>query len=547
MKWTTAAAVAAAFLVQTAGAEAAGLYHSERGVRPLGRGGAFVAGADDLGSVWYNPAGLTYCGGELMLDLGFLVHGATYSRETQVTDSGGTVRVYRFPEVQGSSVPLPSPTLAGSINVGNRREWTLAVGVYAPYTPLSKWPETLSNGQPAPQRYSLLSLDGTVLLDAGLYAAWHPVQALRLGIGLNFLVGSFANLVYLNANPSDRVLGAPEDPNYDSLTLTKATVFAPSASAGITFEPSKFIRFGLSGHLPYWINAPATLSVRLPTAAPFDNAALNDDSARVKFRLPGVVRVGVEVRPIPELRVELAYVYESWSLHDTIDITPNGGLTNITGFPSPFSLPTIRIPRNFQDSHSVRLGGEYTVKLGESAKLDIRAGGSFETSAAPTPYVSALTLDSTKGAASLGLGLHLGEHWRFDVMYSHMFFPQVVVPSKDAAVPVINPVSGYPTPIEGVNGGTYDWHTEVIGVGFSYAFDPKPAEPQNAKPTPPPEPESKPKDPPKPPKETDEQRAEREAKEPAPADTTPATTPPPSKPTTTTPPPKPGTRPGKPK
>ena len=39
-------------------AGAAGLYFSDRGVRPLGRGGAFVAGADDLGAIWYNPAGI---------------------------------------------------------------------------------------------------------------------------------------------------------------------------------------------------------------------------------------------------------------------------------------------------------------------------------------------------------------------------------------------------------------------------------------------------------------------------------------------------------
>ncbi len=531
-KWV-AACIAATLLANAGSARAAGLYHSERGVRGLARGGAFVAGADDLGAIWYNPAGLSYAGSGLMLDLGFLIHGASYARESQVVDSGGTVRTYRFPEVNGTAAPLPSPTLAASIQVGSKKEWTLAIGIYAPYTPLSKWPEKLDDGTPAPQRYSLVSLDGTVLLDTGLYAAWHPVEPLRIGLGLNFLVGSFQNLVYLNSNPADRFLGAPEDPNYDSLTLTRATVFTPSGSLGVTYEPTKFLRFGLSGHLPYWINAPATLDVRLPTAAPFDKAALNDNSARVKFRLPGVIRAGVEVRPTPMLRVELAYVYESWSLHDTIDITPKGGLTDITGFPSPFSLPTIRIPRYFQDTHSVRLGGEYTVGLGESTKLDIRVGGSFETSAAPTPYVSSLTLDSMKGAASLGLGLHVGDRWRFDVMYSHMFFPGVTVPSKDASVPVINPVAGNPTPIEGVNGGTYTWHTDIVGLGFSYSFDGAPPveEPHPVKP-----PDPKPKPAPK--AETDEQRADREAKEPDPA----PAAPPPPPPTT---PPKPGTKPKK--
>ncbi|CAN5753507.1 hypothetical protein BH09MYX1_BH09MYX1_20440 [soil metagenome] len=520
-------------------ARAAGLFHSERGVRGLARGGAFVAGADDLGAIWYNPAGLTYAGTGFMLDLGVLVHGAEYTRESQVTDSGGTVRNYRFPTASGTSAPLPSPTLAASITVGDRREWTLALGIYAPYTPLSKWPETAPDGQPSPQRYSLVSLDGTVLLDTGIYVAWHPVEPLRIGLGFNMLVGSFQNLVDLNSNPSDRFLGAPQDPAYDSLTLTRATVFTPSASAGITYEPAKFIRFGLSGHLPYWINAPATLSVRLPTAAPFDNASVDGDGARVKFRLPGVIRAGIEVRPIDPLRVEVAYVYEAWSLHDTIDITPTGGLKNITGFPSPFSLPTIRIPRYFQDTHSIRLGGEYTAALGATTKLDIRLGGSIETSAIPIPYVSALTLDALKGSVGVGLGLHLGDRWRFDLMYSHMIVPEVVVPAKDAAIPVINPVQGNATKIEGVNGGTYSWHTDVIGLGFTFAFAPMPAKTED----PIPRPAAKPL--PKRPVE----KADDDAAETKPAAGTPP--PEPVKPPDPVPPvkpvkPKPGTRPSKP-
>src|SRR5205814_4654165 len=49
-------------------AHGAGLYFSDRGVRPLARGGAFVAGADDLGAVWYNPAGLADAGTTLFAD-----------------------------------------------------------------------------------------------------------------------------------------------------------------------------------------------------------------------------------------------------------------------------------------------------------------------------------------------------------------------------------------------------------------------------------------------------------------------------------------------
>ena len=39
-------------------ADAAGYYTSDVGVRAYSRGGAFVAGANDMLALWYNPAAL---------------------------------------------------------------------------------------------------------------------------------------------------------------------------------------------------------------------------------------------------------------------------------------------------------------------------------------------------------------------------------------------------------------------------------------------------------------------------------------------------------
>src|ERR1700679_2343015 len=76
----TVATLAAAFSLALARpARAAGLYFSDRGVRPLGRGGAFVAGADDLGAIWYNPAGLADAGTSFLLDASYLHFSSTYT------------------------------------------------------------------------------------------------------------------------------------------------------------------------------------------------------------------------------------------------------------------------------------------------------------------------------------------------------------------------------------------------------------------------------------------------------------------------------------
>ena len=50
-------------MLAAAPADAGGLYYADRGVRPLGRAGAFVAGADDPGAITYNPAGMFDAGG----------------------------------------------------------------------------------------------------------------------------------------------------------------------------------------------------------------------------------------------------------------------------------------------------------------------------------------------------------------------------------------------------------------------------------------------------------------------------------------------------
>src|SRR5579862_3129310 len=72
-------------------ARAAGVYFSDRGARPMGRAGAYVAGADDLGAAWYNPAGLAEAGTSVLVDFGYLHFTDSYTRQLSIADAEGTV------------------------------------------------------------------------------------------------------------------------------------------------------------------------------------------------------------------------------------------------------------------------------------------------------------------------------------------------------------------------------------------------------------------------------------------------------------------------
>jgi long-chain fatty acid transport protein len=453
-------------------ASAAGLYFSDRGVRPLGRGGAFVAGADDLGAIWYNPAGLADAGSSFLLDASWLHFTSDYTRQTQVSGAGpggaptgGPLYTYTFAQTHGTSPVLPIPTIAGSFAFGKKKEWTVALGAFAPYTAIASYPQN------APSRYSLVSLDGSALVETGAWLAYKPADWIRLGAGFQLLVGKFTSSVVMNANPKDRVLAAPEDPAYDGLSqISVGPIIAPSGNLGVTLVPESHVRVGISGQAPTHISSPATLAVALPNAPVFDSAQQVGNQANVTFNLPPVFRAGIEVRPVDRLRVELAYVREFWSVHQSIVIQPTHvSIDNITGFPSPYNVATITIPRNFQDSNSVRLGGEFGMPIAQYV-VDLRMGVQYETSAIPTAYLSPLTVDMNKFVFSFGGSLHIATHWRFDIVYAHVFAFTTTVTPAEAAIPQINPVRGNPTNTETVNGGTYAARADVLGVGLNYTF-----------------------------------------------------------------------------
>jgi long-chain fatty acid transport protein len=450
-------------------ARAAGLYFSDRGVRPMGRGGAFVAGADDLGAIWYNPAGLADAGTSVLVDFGYLHFTDSYTRQLRIPDAEGTYQIQNSPTVNGAAPVLPIPTIAWSLKLDHDERFTIAGGFLEPQVALASYPSTV-DGQPSSSRYSLGSYGGSLLGIIGGWVAWKPFKQLRIGAGVMALAGQFATNVTFSTCPAFNLVCALEQPDFDANSQIKVgPIFAPTGNGGVIWVPLEALRFGVSGQLPIVISAPAQLQIQLPSNEVFDTAHVNGSNAHVSFTLPAVARVGVEVRPVRALRIEAAYVREFWGEQKSIVAQPQGiSITGITGLPPSVGVPTIVFPRNFQDTSSLRLGGEYALHL-LGYDVDLRAGVAYEQSAVPVPYVSLLSLDMNKVTTSIGLGVHFAKHWRVDVLYAHLFCSTVYVSPNVAQIPHINPLNGN-APLEPVNGGTYSAEADLIGLGANYTF-----------------------------------------------------------------------------
>ncbi len=453
-------------------ANAAGLYFVPRGVRPLGVAGAMAAGADDVGAaIGYNPAGLIYAGEQFLVDASVLFYSGNYTRQALVGPDDAPV-VKTYPKVNADQSFLPLPTLAYS-NPFGLEDWNFAVGLYAPYSALTKYPQ-LVDGLAAPQRYSLISLEGTTLVNIGLYAAWSPLDWLSIGAGFEIVTGIFETKMAVTSCPADRLICAAQDPSYDAVNVMETSpIIAPTGIVGVIAQPTDDWRIGLSWHAPASISTGGKITVQMPAAPLFQNAYMTGDQVNFKMQMPNVVRAGVQYLGIPNARIEVDYTFESWSQQKTIDVTPTETITmnDVAGFPSTYDIGEIQIVRGFQDSNSVALGAEYSFgKVVGPIGLDLRGGFRWEQTGIPTDYLTVATVDMNKYLLTAGVSLKI-DRFRLDATYAHVFAPDVFVPPGDAKVPGVTMIRANPTPPVAVNGGTYTTTTNVVGIGLAYQFD----------------------------------------------------------------------------
>jgi long-chain fatty acid transport protein len=420
-----------------------------RGARALGRAGSFVAGADDGGSLYYNPAGFADVDGVgLLLDVSLVFQQVDYDR----VDSGGNLQ----PRVSGDMNLLPIPTLALSWKPKKVPWFTLAGGVWVPNIGIDSYPE---NG---PQRYSNVTINGSLLAVIELAAAFRINEHFWLGAGFQTMYFHFHSRVMLSACPS-QVDCAPEDPSFDALTELDATsAFTPSGNIGMTVAYPKF-RVGLSLQLPFFVRADGDVRTRLPSNPMFDGASVHGSSLSVAFDIPAMLRLGVEYRPLPQLRLEVGLDYEAWRMQDQLKITPHDIFIHQPGI-GDYYLKPLSLNRSLGDSFAVHIGGEYEAIR---RRLVVRAGWLLETSATPDETAGVLIPDGLKNMIALGIGVYVWK-LRLDLGYSHIFTLDRTVDYRTTQANQLNPIQ--PGIAVAVGGGTYHIADDVLALGFDGRF-----------------------------------------------------------------------------
>ncbi len=452
-------------------ARAGGLYLPFHGVRGLGRAGALVAGADDAGGIWYNPATIDRVGGvEILLDGAMILYAMRYTR----VDSGGNV----LPTVENENTPLPVPTLAVAVPVWRKHLWiggALSAGSgvlpsyprpnYGPCDPQRPGHCIDTAHVDAPQRYTLVSFEGTFFLRVDLSLAWRITDWITAGVSLQNTIGRLSQVKAITSY-NGTLSSGPEDPDFDSLTDVKMTSWVnPSAQLGVTIRPHPTVTIGASFQLPMQVSSEAELAVQLPVSPLYAASTVEGTSAEVTIDFPLMASFGVEFRPpwVDGLRVELDLVYENWGAVDSISFKPRDiRILDLPGV-GTYEVPEIFEDFGYQDTISLRLGAEYTLPILDKA-LVLRAGYGYESDGTPIERTSLVSADFKKHLVSVGAS-YTYSRFRVDAGLGVIFTPRRFISHETSKAPQINPIN--PDNVGAVGAGTYEASYIVFGLGVN--------------------------------------------------------------------------------
>lgn len=466
----------------------AGISVGDQGAVAAGRGGAFVAKADDATAIEYNPAGLTSLHGtQLYLSNRFGYAHEQFRRAPLLdwSEAGEGIPDYvTFDTVNNEHTwQLLGPMIVVSTDFG-LQSWAFALGTYAP-----AGISTQEFSQDGGQRYMLTRRD-TKILYYSLSAAWRYKDVFGVGVSLQWVDLAQLELQLIVNGDTTPGQVSPVSSLFDmAATVKGADHTGISAILGFWVHPMPSFQLAFSGRLiPTYLHADSELSLtpvflsleEAPELSRNDNP---DNNVTFAMTLPMELRAGaryIHLRGKRDLYdLELDVRYEFWSQMDEYIIDGKGLYADVMGV--SVEVGEIVIPKHWKNTFSVRFGGDMNVI---DNRLIIRAGTFYETAASRKNFAYVDFPATHRLGASAGTTLILG---RFDVSLSYTYVYEIPFSMSESNGQIYQQVPGsfceapytdnnncdahYPEqPSATANSGVYVSSYHFSSLALSYRF-----------------------------------------------------------------------------
>ncbi len=380
-KKVTAFAVSFALSVSSLWASGFSIY--EQGAKASAMGGAFIAQANDISAVFFNPAGITAQQG-FRLGLGTTIIVPQFGFQGP---SNLDPNLY----TQADDLIFPPSTLYATYQIND--QFTAGFGFYTLFGLGSEWPDewpgrTLATNSHVQTFY------------------FNPVIAYKLMDGLSVAAG--VSLVYATVTLERSIWFGPRDVWGESkldasttgLGFNVGVQYMPveGLTLGAVFRPNTMLEFK-DGDATF--DFPATGN---PAAEAEIDAFFPDTKGSADLELPTLIGFGIAYQFTDQLTAEFNWMQLGWSSYDELTIK----------FDDPVAGNTESVAeRKYEDSYSLRFGLDYKV----NEDWSVRLGYIRDNKAVPDARVEPSLPEGNRNLYSVGFGYHLSQNITVDGFY----------------------------------------------------------------------------------------------------------------------------------
>ena len=477
--------IAALALLSAAPASASSvLEYPDLGAVQLGRGGAWLAYANDASATFFNPAALARLGDSVSLSVNMNMHNACFTRRKATSDKSDENDNPKpgaaYPQICADATPLPIPALGASFRLAPGL--VLGVAVVAPNgNPKESWPEFVSKATMGPSRY-LLTSQNNVIAFPTIGLGWQVTPDIAIGGAFTWGIGRFEMATTAMALNADN-----REPGNDvRATVTASSWFVPGGNVSVLATPTPWLDVAAWLRASAPINAkgdvasdanyytPQVASGNLSGVVKGDSSLANcGDASRtdtpcgggnnvtVKLALPVEARIAFRIHDARKLSaltnfdplrdepydLELDLTYAQNSVIDTIQVRFPGdssgrGLVTPPGLAGGSIPPNADLAKHFKDVYGVRIGGDYVVI---PSVLAVRGGLFAESNAQSPQYQNIDFMGKSRFGMAAGLTYRapVGEKGLdLSVAYMHLFVKDAV--NDDPNSPGVSALAGTP-------------------------------------------------------------------------------------------------------
>lgn len=194
------------------------------------------------------------------------------------------------------------------------------------------------------------------------------------------------------------------------LELELEDSFNYSMNLGFLYTPNEKVAFGLTyrGRAEADFTGDVTIN------------GLKVTTADMSYDHPEQVQLGVMVRPVSNVSLELDVAWTNWSINHT----------QYTEFSSPLLgiLPSETLEREWNDTNQLRLGAEWQV----NERLALRCGYFYDPSPVPDDTFDLMWPDADRKTYSIGAGYTFGQ-WVIDtsIQFAHAETKRIIGGESD--------------------------------------------------------------------------------------------------------------------